>query len=325
MRVCIATIYVRCTCFLNTLRLTLHLLYIILLIMYSISLHSSLLSIRPCGTTSCTDQYLTEGIFELSVGEGEWRVFMMQDMTYPYSSAAYSDVFVVATSSTTQPTNQPTAVVTSSPTHSPTSLPTLSTPVPTSSPSSNPSKAPSEPPTNIPTKEPTANPTSLPTDQPIATSSPTPPPMILSKTIVCGRGDIEDKPCTEGLKRTAPVNEIHEVRCCRDCTGLNCSKPWKEKCPDYYPNLFAISKVDGECKVGTFSEAHDFCTSLEGVNARLCTPLEMENSCAKGTGCKFDQHLIWTCAYDGHECVMDSECCGSCVNGQCESVQGLFS
>ena len=28
--------------------------------------------------------------------------------------------------------------------------------------------------------------------------------------------------------------------------------------------------------------------------------------------------MIWACAYDGHECTEDAECCGSCVNGKCE-------
>ena len=31
---------------------------------------------------------LRDGAFELSVREGEWRVYMMRDMTYPYSSVA---------------------------------------------------------------------------------------------------------------------------------------------------------------------------------------------------------------------------------------------
>eukprot|EP00984_Skeletonema_dohrnii_P003178 scaffold1060_cov88-Skeletonema_dohrnii-CCMP3373.AAC.1 len=52
-------------------------------------------------------------------------------------------------------------------------------------------------------------------------------------------------------------------------------------------------------------------------NTRLCTPLEVENSCAKGTGCNFDKELVWACAYDGHACEADAECCGSCVNGTC--------
>ena len=29
--------------------------------------------------------------------------------------------------------------------------------------------------------------------------------------------------------------------------------------------------------------------------------------------------MIWTCAYDGHQCEVDSECCGLCVNGKCDS------
>ena len=48
-------------------------------------------------------------------------------------------------------------------------------------------------------------------------SSATPSLVSSSKTLVCGRGDIDDKPCAEGLKGTAPIDEMHEVRCCRDC------------------------------------------------------------------------------------------------------------
>jgi len=136
-----------------------------------------------------------------------------------------------------------------------------------------------------------------------------PRPQDGSKAIVCGRGD----GCGEGDRDVALVNEIHEVRCCRDCN--NCSSPWKQKCPNYNLAVFAQSKIQGVCKRGTFPEALDICRSVP--NGRLCTPLEVQNGCAKGTGCQFDREMIWTCAYDGHQCEDDTECCGSCVNSKC--------
>jgi len=118
----------------------------------------------PCGTRSCTDQRLTEGTFELSVREGEWRVYMMRDMTYPYNSVAYSDLFVVAPPTpnpttappTTQPTSKPT---TPQPTNEPTPLAT------TAMPSPKPSPAPTKNPTPQPTGAPVPPPSSSPSTQ----------------------------------------------------------------------------------------------------------------------------------------------------------------
>eukprot|EP00573_Skeletonema_grethae_P008867 CAMPEP_0201711174 /NCGR_PEP_ID=MMETSP0578-20130828/59006_1 /ASSEMBLY_ACC=CAM_ASM_000663 /TAXON_ID=267565 /ORGANISM="Skeletonema grethea, Strain CCMP 1804" /LENGTH=816 /DNA_ID=CAMNT_0048200223 /DNA_START=396 /DNA_END=2843 /DNA_ORIENTATION=+ len=141
-------------------------------------------------------------------------------------------------------------------------------------------------------------------------SNPNPGPQDESKTIVCGKGE----GCDEGDSDVASIHEIHEIRCCRDCD--RCSSPWKQMCPKYNPSLFALSKINGVCKQGTFLEANDLCRSL--TNGRLCTPLELQNGCAKNTGCNFNWEMIWACAYDGHECKEDTECCGSCVNGKCE-------
>ena len=234
---------------------------------------------------------------------------------------------------TSQPTPVPTALPTQNPTAPPTKNPTPqpsnppvvgSTPPPPPTPG--PTSAPSNPPTSPPTAQPTDVVTPSPTNNPTAppTSSPTTSPVEVSKTLVCGRGDIEDKPCAEGLDGTALIDEVHEVRCCRDCTGISCSKPWKRKCGAFEPNLFARSKFAGVCKRGTFEEALDFCRNAGDSNTRLCTPLEIENSCAKGTGCNFDKEQVWACAYDGHACEADAECCGSCVNGTCAGEFDLF-
>eukprot|EP00984_Skeletonema_dohrnii_P001833 scaffold607_cov146-Skeletonema_dohrnii-CCMP3373.AAC.1 len=222
---------------------------------------------------------------------------------------------------TAPPTQNPTAQPTQNPTPQPTNPPVVgSTPPPTPVPTSAPSNPPTSPPTAQPTDVVTPSPTNNPTAPP--TSSPTTSPGEVSKTLVCGRGDIEDKPCAEGLEGTALIDEIHEVRCCRDCTGISCSKPWKRKCGAFEPNLYARSKFAGVCKRGTFEEALDFCR--RDSRTRLCTPLEVENSCAKGTGCNFDKQQVWACAYDGHACEADAECCGSCVNGTCAGEFDLF-
>ncbi len=218
---------------------------------------------------------------------------------------------------TPQPSNPPTPVPSNPPTTSPPTKAPIVAPPPTSAPSKSPTPLPTQQPTDAPTNNPTAQPTALPT------APPTSPPE-MTKTLVCGRGDIEDKPCAEGLKGTASIDEMHEVRCCRDCTDISCSKPWKRKCSTFEPNLFARSKI-GECKVGTFAEAIDFCRkATNDGRSRLCTPLEVENSCAKGTGCQFDKQQVWTCAYDGHTCQADAECCGTCVNGTCQGESSLF-
>ena len=41
-------------------------------------------------------------------------------------------------------------------------------------------------------------------------------------------------------------------------------------------------------------------------------------------GCNFDKEQVWACAYDGHACEADAECCGSCVNGTCAGELNLF-
>ena len=188
-----------------------------------------------------------------------------------------------------------------------------------------PTSAPTASPTSFPTAAPTSSPTVAPTSSP--TSSPTNPPTSLevsSKTLVCGRGDIPDKPCAEGLTKTASVDEVHEIRCCRDCDGIDCDRPWRRKCSTFDSDLYALSKIDGVCKRGTFTEAQQECEISGG---RLCTPREMENSCAKGTGCNFDKELVWTCGNPGYECTTNEQCCGSCEGNVCVGggASGLFA
>ena len=135
------------------------------------------------------------------------------------------------------PTAPPTALPTTNPTQNPTPQPSNApTPVPSNPPTSRPTPAPTAPPTPLPTVPPTPAPTAPPTPAPTALLPPTTGEV--SKTIVCGRGDVPTNPCSEGLKGTALVDEIHEVRCCLDCSVVGCSLPWKRKCPSFEPNIY---------------------------------------------------------------------------------------
>ena len=162
----------------------------------------------------------------------------------------------------------------------------------------------------------------IPTDSPTSTptQAPTPTTATISKTLVCGKGGGPNTtPCAEGIETTAAIDTEHEVRCCRECVGFKCWKPWLRKCKKYNNELYAGSKFNDTCMKGTFTDAVNFCRNVPGENTRLCTPDELKKSCAKGTGCQFDKEMIWSCGYNGYQCTSDTECCGTCnESGICE-------
>ena len=47
----------------------------------------------------------------------------------------------------------------------------------------------------------------------------------------------------------------------------------------------------GTCHVSSFDAAEALC---ESMGARLCTKAEVEGGCVAGTGCSYDDELIWT-------------------------------
>jgi hypothetical protein len=50
----------------------------------------------PCDSQTCTDHSLTMGTVNFSnVRKGSWRVYLIKEMSWPYKSLSYSDVFVV--------------------------------------------------------------------------------------------------------------------------------------------------------------------------------------------------------------------------------------
>mmetsp|Transcript_14306 Transcript_14306/g.23868 ORF Transcript_14306/g.23868 Transcript_14306/m.23868 type:complete len:83 (+) Transcript_14306:285-533(+) len=74
----------------------------------------------------------------------------------------------------------------------------------------------------------------------------------------------------------------------------------------------ADSKSMGCVHQETFWDALYVCNDTDG---RLCTKGEVENSCTKGTGCRHDADLVWTCTEKGGDCSASADCC----NGHCHA------
>jgi len=78
---------------------------------------------------------------------------------------------------------------------------------------------------------------------------------------------------------------LHEVRCCSDTMAPGYTKKG-EGCP------WVISRIDDICYADKIhSEAIEVCESEGG---RLCTAEELLRGCTSGTGCGYDEHLLWT-------------------------------
>lgn len=82
---------------------------------------------------------------------------------------------------------------------------------------------------------------------------------------------------------------VHEVRCCSDTVIAG----WLQRtdsCPWTESNNFN-SENTACLHASTFDEANDFCAS---VGARLCSSVEAEADCLRGTGCGHDNDMVWT-------------------------------
>merc|ERR1712176_355647 len=93
------------------------------------------------------------------------------------------------------------------------------------------------------------------------------------------------------------------------------SGPWGQSFMDVIPDNL-VGTLNGKCIETDFDGAVKTCAAN---NARLCTPQEMTDRCTRGTGCNFNNVLLWTCIAGGDECSDDAECCsGTCsVDGTC--------
>jgi len=116
----------------------------------------------------------------------------------------------------------------------------------------------------------------------------------------CGAGSNGLSNCGDGpLSQVASTEngETHEVRCCSD-TDLNIdenmSGKWiqKSNCNNWSA---ANLKENGSIPIchsnRIWSDAVLICKENGG---RLCTKTEVEEGCARGSGCKFDSEYIWT-------------------------------
>jgi len=169
---------------------------------------------------------------------------------------------------------------------------------PTSSPTSQTTGTSTNVPTNVPTDSASSTPTFLST--PSSTTVPTVAPTLLVGTIgekceadtqgdstaiqywaACGRSGM----CSDEPNGVFDYDTPHEVRCCRDESKEGWSK--RAGC-----NVWTESKVDNQCYASkTFLEAECICDRRDG---RLCTKEEIEGSCSQGTGCGFDNQVVWT-------------------------------
>ena len=120
------------------------------------------------------------------------------------------------------------------------------------------------------------------------------------------------------------VDEVHEVRCCvyeDDFWEAFDEDPfdegWKQKCrDDEFIDVLGKSKFEGECFEENFNTARYICDEAGG---RLCSAEELLNSCTKGTGCRHDREMIWTCTEEYEFCEEANECCsGICIDNECE-------
>jgi len=186
-----------------------------------------------------------------------------------------------------------------------------------------------------PTSSPSSSagtPTSLqPTFSPTESSTTSPEATTL-RTLVCGMNN----KCSAD-KMTAEKTTAQAVRCCRDeshggssgwpfkcrsdsqATYSSSSGPWGQSIMGIIPDNL-VGSLNGNCVETDFDGAVKTC---EENNARLCTPQEMSDRCTRGTGCNFNNRLVWTCTAGGDGCNDDAECCsGTCgADGTCIAVQ----
>jgi len=184
------------------------------------------------------------------------------------------DFDFIWSSTPSDPTEMPTVVPSKLPSVSPSVIPSISL-LPSLTPTLPPSSAPSL------SNAPSLSSSSTPSYSPSVSKSPS-----LSQDEyffgVCGRRGF----CLFEEEKEYPVDSEHEVRCCAN-TRLDSSFKKRRNC-----SVWASSRIDGSCLYElNHSEAEAACSS---IGARLCTALELKKNCARGTGCGFDNNIIWT-------------------------------
>merc|ERR1712157_385604 len=152
---------------------------------------------------------------------------------------------------------------------------------PTGEPTNVPSSSPSDEPSSVSIDAPSSLPSNEPTAHNVASSLST--RKLNAHNVVCGKGRDH---CTEGDGFLAPNDALHEVRCCSDVNLLNWTK--STQC-----DIWVQTQFDGnKCHENkSYCEANKICANAGGS---LCTKAELEAKCTIGTGCEFDNDLIWS-------------------------------
>lgn len=81
------------------------------------------------------------------------------------------------------------------------------------------------------------------------------------------------------------MNEKHAVRCCSNEPRDGWMKSKKDECE---VDVWATSL---SCHNVTYAEAEQICISQE---ARLCRKTELESDCTAGSGCFFNDYMVWS-------------------------------
>ena len=139
----------------------------------------------------------------------------------------------------------------------------------------------------------------------LAAAAPSADATTTSHFVECGR--VGRCPAGEA-GHLASDDAVHEIRCCSDADPTqpphsfagrwDVSAPRKATdsgfvCPyTESPQWGLATEGVSNCPRGTYDQAAAVCAEVPG--ARLCTAYEALNDCLRGTGCGFDNDLVWT-------------------------------
>lgn len=204
----------------------------------------------------------------------------------------------------------------------PSYVPTVSM-IPTAKPSSSPSMSPSHTPSGSPSESPSvsSSPSTIPSVAPSAVpsvsfhpSTSQSPSVSLIGYAVCGSTFCAKRNCgeptdaivdncetTNAVAVGNPEKDLRAVRCCR--TALepqSLTDNWRRRFPETCPSATygASFEADGvTClpEKATYEDAEKACAAIDG---RLCTIEELQNDCARNTGCNYDRLMVWASQLD---------------------------
>lgn len=109
-----------------------------------------------------------------------------------------------------------------------------------------------------------------------------------------------DDECTT---RVAIEHEVRAVRCCDDAFAGHYDSEWTyvESCGIWAISHLFPSDVSDMCYMTTWEKADWLCDTAGG---RLCSKRELEDGCTAGTGCEFDEYMVWS--GDSGELTLDT-------------------